>query len=262
MIQAVNNLNNTANGFIVYPDYKPSGVAWLGDIPIHWDTMSLKFSLDIPITDGPHETPNILTEGIPFLSAEAVKNDKLDFNKKRGYISIEDHKKFSKKYCPQRGDVYMVKSGATTGNVARVETDEVFNIWSPLAVMRPNKNITSTDFIFYTLKSDYFNTSVQLKWNFGTQQNIGMGVLSNIDITLPPLSEQQAIVKFLDEKTDHIDRLIDKQQQLINKLAEQRTAIISHAVTKGLNPNSPMKNSGVEWLGDIPEHWEVWKATQ
>ncbi|OHR45334.1 hypothetical protein HMPREF2753_07265 [Neisseria sp. HMSC071C03] len=240
-----------------YDRYKDSGIPWLGDVPEHWIIMPIKFSLSMPITDGPHETPEILSDGIPFISAEAVKNDKLDFNKKRGYISEEDNVRFSKKYSPKKGDIYMVKSGATTGNVAKVETDEVFNIWSPLAVMRPDKNRISTEFLFYAIKSDYFNTSVQLKWNMGTQQNIGMGILSNIRVVVPPTDEQTAIAHYLDTKLGEIDALIDKQQTLLEKLAEQRTAVITHAVTKGLNPTAPMKNSGVEWLGDVPAHWEV-----
>lgn len=242
-----------------YERYKDSGIPWLGEVPEHWIIMPIKFSLAMPITDGPHETPEILSDGVPFISAEAVKNDKLDFNKKRGYISEEDNARFSRKYSPQKGDIYMVKSGATTGNVAKVETDEVFNIWSPLAVMRPNKNRISTDFLFYAIKSDYFNTSVQLKWNMGTQQNIGMGILSNIRVVVPPTDEQTAIAHYLDTKLGEIDGLIDKQQTLLEKLAEQRTAVITHAVTKGLNPAAPMKNSGVEWLGDVPAHWDEGK---
>lgn len=210
---------------------KNSGVAWLGDIPSHWVRMSLKYSLAMPITDGPHETPEILSEGIPFISAEAVKNDKLDFNKKRGYISEEDNAKFSKKYSPLRGDVYMVKSGATTGNVARVETDEIFNIWSPLAVMRPNRKIISTDFLFYVIKSNYFNISVQLKWNMGTQQNIGMGVLSNIRVFIPSPDEQIAIAEYLDHKTAQIDALCAKIEAINARLNEYRTALITNAVT-------------------------------
>lgn len=210
---------------------KNSGVEWLGEVPAHWIAMPVKFSLSMPITDGPHETPEILSEGIPFISAEAVKNDKLDFNKKRGYISEEDNARFSKKYSPLKGDIYMVKSGATTGNVAKVETDEVFNIWSPLAVMRPNRNIISTAFLFYAIKSDYFNTSVQLKWNMGTQQNIGMGVLSNIRIFVPPTEEQTAIAAHLDKETVKIDRLCNKVNQAIERLKEYRTALITQAVT-------------------------------
>ena len=249
-----------------YEHYKPSGVEWLGEVPEGWEAMALKFVLEIPITDGPHETPEILTDGVPFLSAEAVKNDRLDFDKKRGYISEEDDLRFSKKYKPKRGDVYMVKSGATTGNVARVETDQRFNIWSPLAVMRPHKEKITTDYLFYFLKSDYFLTCVQNKWSYGTQQNIGMGVLANIRILVPPLLEQTAIADYLDQKTAYIDRLIDRQQLLLEKLSEKRTALITEAVCgrATVRPQASgvtFRDSGIPWLGAVPEGWETWKIT-
>jgi hypothetical protein len=84
-----------------------------------------------------------------------------------------------------------------------------------------------------------------------------MGVIANIKITYPLLDEQEAIARFLDYKTKQIDDLIAKKEALIEKLDEKRTALISHAVTKGLDPNVPMKDSGIDWLGEIPEHWEV-----
>ena len=168
---------------------KDSGVDWLGNVPAHWKVVPVKFSLDMPITDGPHSTPQLYDEGIPFISAEAVKNDRLDFSRKRGYISEDDHAIFSKKYKPKYGDVYMVKSGATTGAVARVETHDEFNIWSPLAVLRPHAEKAITDYLFYALKSKPFFCSVELSWSYGTQQNIGMGVVSNIRIVLPPVEE-------------------------------------------------------------------------
>ena len=155
-----------------YEKYKDSGIKWLGEIPKHWEIVPVKYSLEIPITDGPHETPKLLNEGIPFLSAEAVKNDRLNFDKKRGFISLDEHQRFSLKYKPQRGDVYMVKSGATTGNVAKVETDEEFNIWSPLAALRPKKGTMTTDFLFFFMKSKPFFISVELGWNYGTQLSI------------------------------------------------------------------------------------------
>ena len=240
-----------------YPQYKPSDVAWLGDIPKHWKVLAIKFALAIPITDGPHETPEFLPDGIPFLSAESVKDDRLDFNRKRGFISPGDHARFSKKYVPKRGDVYMVKSGATTGNVARMETDEVFNIWSPLAVLRPHPAHSTTDFIFYFMKSRSFLASVEVAWSYGTQQNIGMGVVSNLRIALPLIEEQKAITAFLNKETARIDALIEKKQRQIELLQEKRSALISYAVTKGLDPNAKMKESGIEWLGKIPAHWDV-----
>jgi len=210
---------------------KDSGIEWLGQIPAHWKELELKFALAEPITDGPHETPEFLDEGIPFLSAESVKEDRLDFKKKRGFISEEDHLRFSRKYSPRRGDVYMVKSGATTGNVARVETDEVFDIWSPLAAMRPDLSRVTTEFLFFFLKSKICRKGVELSWSFGTQQNIGMGVLSNLRLVLPPLGEQEAITEYLNRETSKLDALIAKVGEAIERLKEYRTALISAAVT-------------------------------
>lgn len=227
--------------------------------PMGWELLPVKYCLEIPITDGPHETPEILQDGIPFISAEAVKNNELDFSKKRGFISADEHARFSRKYKPIRGDVYMVKSGATTGNVARVMTDEEFNIWSPLAALRPDKKRIVSDFLFYSMLSKSFRHSVEQGWSFGTQQNIGMWVISNLQIPVPPLQTQQKIADFLDRKTAQIDGLIEKKRQLIAKLKEKRLAVITQAVTRGLNPDAPLKDSGIEWLGQVPAHWEVMK---
>lgn len=239
-----------------YPEYKESGVEWLDLLPSDWKTNALKFALSIPMTDGPHETPTFLDEGVPFVSAEAVSSGKINFDKIRGYISEEDNRRFSLKYKPKLHDVYMIKSGATTGVSAIVETDIKFNIWSPLAVMRANSDFSPYYLLNY-LRSNIFQEQVQLNWSFGTQQNIGMGTLENIGICCPPIEEQQSIASFLDYETARIDRLIAKQQQLIELLKEKRQAVISHVVTKGLNPDVPMKDSGVEWLGQVPEHWVV-----
>ncbi len=118
---------------------KDSGVPWLGEVPAHWRVLSIKRLVSTPITDGPHETPNFSEEGIPFVSAEAVSGGFIDFDKIRGYISVEDHMRYSAKYKPQLHDIYMVKSGVTTGVAAIVESDREFNIWSPLAAIRCDK---------------------------------------------------------------------------------------------------------------------------
>jgi type I restriction enzyme S subunit len=241
-----------------YKEYKDSGVEWLGVIPEHWNVCAIKHIVSIPITDGPHETPNFFDSGIPFISAEAISTGRIDFEKIRAHISEEDNEKYSKKYFPQKYDIYMVKSGATTGITAIVETDIKFNIWSPLAVIRCNEK-SSPYFVLNFLRSFNFKEAVELNWSFGTQQNIGMGVIENLHVAKPPLLEQQKIATFLDYETAKIDTLIEKQQQLIKLLKEKRQAVISHAVTKGLNPNAPIRDSGVEWLGEVPEHWDVWK---
>jgi len=240
-----------------YKNYKDSGVVWIGCIPNEWEISALKRYLAIPVTDGPHETPEFLDEGVPFISAEAIKDSKIDFDKKRGHITEELNAIYSKKYAPKRNDIYVVKSGATTGNVAIVETDETFNIWSPLAAIRPNPDEISCRYLFHFLRSGCFKTSIELGWSFGTQQNIGMNVIENLRVVRPSLNEQKSIAAFLDRKTAEIDDLIGKKEILLKKLAEKRTALITHAVTKGLNPSAPMKESGADWLGKVPAHWNV-----
>ncbi|WP_407323845.1 restriction endonuclease subunit S [Tenacibaculum maritimum] len=242
-----------------YETYKDSGVEWIGEIPESWDVTSIKNLLEIPITDGPHTTPKLYDTGIPFISAEAIRDNKIDFNRKRGYISEKDYELFSKKYVPKRHDIYMVKSGATTGNIGVVETDEKFTIWSPLAVFRTNNEKAFHRYLIYFLQSNIFKYQVELNWSYGTQQNIGMGVLSNLKITYPNTKVQTQIAAYLDYHTQLIDNLISKKETLIQKLQEQRQAIINEAVTKGLNKNVALKDSGIEWLGDIPEHWTIAK---
>lgn len=245
-----------------YPEYIDAESKWLDMLPAKWKRAPLKHLVAIRITDGPHETPDFVDDGVPFLSAEAVKNNTLDFTKKRGYITRELHEVYSKKCLPQLDDVFMIKSGNTTGNIAIVETTEEFNIWSPLALIRANRQKVLPRFVYYAMRADYFRTSVELSWSQGTQPNIGMAVIENLHIPFGTLEEQQGIANFLDHETTKIDTLIEQQQQLIQLLKEKRQAVISHAVTKGLSslnggPNAPMKDSGVEWLGEVPGHWKL-----
>ncbi|MCM3230897.1 restriction endonuclease subunit S [Bacillus altitudinis] len=228
-------------------------------INVDWNVLKIKRVLDTPITDGPHETPELLDEGIPFLSAESVKKGKIDFNLKRGYISREDHEKYIKKCKPQRDDIFMIKSGATTGNVAMVETDEEFSIWSPLALIRADKEIIQPKYLYYFIGSAAFREQVEISWSFGTQQNIGMKVIENLFISIPPLHLQEKLVHYIEKKVVQIDKLIEMKELNIKLLEQQRQSIITEAVTKGLNPNVKMKDSGVEWIGEIPEHWDTKK---
>lgn len=209
---------------------KDSGVEWIGEIPEHWNCTKLIRLLEMSITDGPHETPELLDNGIPFISAEAIKNNRIDFSKKRGYISKELNYIYSKKYSPKLNDIFMIKSGATTGNVAIVETEEIFNIWSPLAVIRSN-NENYYKFIFYSLLSDYFQEQITLSWTYGTQQNLGMRKLEQIIVTYPRFNEQKQIADYLDKKCSAIDKLISNKEKLIEKLTEYKKSLIYECVT-------------------------------
>ena len=163
--------------------------------------VEMKTLLDVleqPITDGPHETPIFYDEGVPFISADAIVKNNIDFNRKRGYISIEYDNICRKKYFPRLNDIYLVKSGSTTGKVAIVKTNERFNIWSPLAAIRVNKD-NSPYFIFYILQTKQVQEQVRLKSSQGSQPNLSMRALEKFIIPLPSLEEQSRIVSILDE---------------------------------------------------------------
>lgn len=213
---------------------KPSGIHWLGDVADHWRVAALKHFLRIPISDGPHETPEFLDEGVPFVSAEAVSGGVINFSKIRGFISPTDNKRYSQKYSPRRGDIYMVKSGATTGVTALVETDEEFNIWSPLAAIRCDDTVLP-QFLLAFLRSGAFLDSVALHWSFGTQQNIGMGVLGDLPVAVPPIAEQHQIAEHLGRKFKALDHLQSRCIRSIELLKERRSALISAAVTGKIN---------------------------
>lgn len=241
-----------------YDSYKDSGVKWIGEIPEHWNIVRIKNIVQIKICDGPHETPNWVDEGIPFISAEAIRGNKIDLKFKRGNITIEQHKEYTKKSKVQRGDILFCKSGSTTGKSAIVEINEDFGIWSPLALIRADSEKVDNYYLFHSIQSDIFKKQVETAWTFGTQPNIGMGALENLWIVLPnSLSDQKIISNYLDQKITEIDKLISKKGQLIKLLEEEKTAVINQAITKGLDSGVRMKNSGVEWLGEIPEHWNV-----
>ena len=236
---------------------KESGIDWIGQIPEEWKVRPIKHIVETPVTDGPHETPVLYETGIPFLSAEAVKDGVLDFNFKRGYISLKDHDRFKKKISPKKDDIFIVKSGATTGNVGIVNTDEIFAIWSPLALIRCNKTLAIQKYIYFYLLSTLFKSQVEFNWSFGTQQNIGMGVIERIKVILPPVSEQQKIVEVLDKKTAQLDKAKALLEEQIQKLKDYRASLIYETVTKGLDKTVPMKDSGIDWIGQVPQGWGV-----
>jgi type I restriction enzyme S subunit len=124
----------------------------------------------------------------------------------------------------------MVKSGATTGVTAIVETDRDFNIWSPLAVIRCNHS-SLPYFVLNFMRSQSFLEAITLNWSVGTQQNIGMGVIENLAVTVPPLEEQEKIAAYLNHQTTQLDTLTQEAQTAIALLQERRTALISAAVT-------------------------------
>jgi type I restriction enzyme S subunit len=214
---------------------KESGIQLIEKIPESWNAMKLKHIVSRKITDGPHETPEFIDEGVLFISAEAIKKDKIDFSKMRGYITKQVHKIYCAKCKPRKDDIFLVKSGATTGNVAIVETNDEFSIWSPLALIRSNKEKILPKLLYYILLTDYFKKTIELSWSFGTQQNIGMSVIENLNIIIPSMSQQNYLLNYLNQATAKIDKTIQKIEQKINLLEEYKKSLIHHTVTGGID---------------------------
>ena len=130
------------------------------------------------------------------------------------------------------------------------------SISSAYVMLKPNLNVVDIEYFKYLFKTTRYIQSLQSTSNLIRDgQALRFNNFSQVKLVLPPKADQEKIVSFLDTETIRIDNLISKQEKLIELLEEQRKSIISHAITKGLNPDAPMKDSGVEWLGEVPEHW-------
>jgi type I restriction enzyme S subunit len=244
----------------VYPDYKDSEVCGLGHLPSHWEVMQLKRTVDGCVNGIWGSEPNNDGKDMIVLRVADFDRSKLTV-KAEGYTyrKIEDKELTTRRL--KRGDLLLEKSGGgektLVGQV--VLFDEAFEAVTSnfVAKMTPVDRFNSKflNYVFSRFYSENINYC-SIKQNTGIQ-NLDSSAYLSEKFGFPSKQEQQKIADFLDHETAKIDTLIEKQQKLIKLLKEKRQAVISHAVTKGLNPDAPMKESGVEWLGQIPAHWEV-----
>lgn len=238
-----------------YDTYKPSGIDWIGDVPSHWEVTKLKHVLS-GIQDGTHGTfKSVEVSDYLLLSAKNVFEDGLHFADNERHISKEDYESIVANGFPQFGDIAM----CCVGTIGRCY---IYDNPTPLAFQRSvtflrinNKN--SNRFILYALKSDIAFSQYSILAKTTAQSGLYMGALASVGISLPPLPEQEAIAAYLDKRCGEIDKVITSQERRIELLREMKQSIITRAVTKGINPNAPMKDSGVEWIGEVPKHWEV-----
>jgi len=238
-----------------YPKYKASGVEWLGDVPAHWAIPLIKRTTYLKARVG--------WKG---LTSEEFRDNAFaylvtgsDFRGKfvewdKCYQVERDRYEDDPFIQLENGDLLITKDG-TIGKLAIVSgLDRPACLNSGIFVARP-RNTYSTPFMYWILSSRVFSVFCDLK-SFGcTINHLYQNVLEQFAFPAPPESEQTAIAAFLDRETAKIDGLVAEQRRLMELLKEKRQAVISHAVTKGLNPSAKMKPSGVEWLGDVPEGW-------
>ncbi|MDQ9020154.1 restriction endonuclease subunit S [Acinetobacter sichuanensis] len=241
-----------------YDAYKDSGVQWLGDIPNDWKVLSLKHILNEPLKYGANEAGIEYAEDLPryIRITDFNDNGELDDNNK---LCLSW--RVGKNYLLNDGDILLARSGASVGKSFLFKSKNVkekfFCFAGYLIKAKVNVNLISSEYLYYYLNSAVFADWKNLIFNKATIENIGADKYANFPIILQSKKEQQKIVAFLDKKTTQIDQAIAIKEQQIALLNERKQIVIQQAVTKGLDQNVKMKDSGVEWIGEIPEHWEI-----
>ena len=235
-----------------YPEYKESGVEWIGEIPRHWKKSRLKYESLVPVQYGLNiNADRYVEQGIRFIRTTDI-TDNGELIDKGVYLETESVEKI---YLLQRYDFLISRSG-TLGRTYLHQSDEKHTYGGYLVRFNFGCPIKSR-FILYFTKSQCFDHWIALNTVQSTIGNVNGQKYSNLEIPFPPFSEQAQITNFLDRKTGQIDELIHIKEQQVELLKEQRTTLINQTVTKGLDPNVEMKPSGLEWVGEIPAHWEV-----
>jgi type I restriction enzyme S subunit len=243
-----------------YENYKDSGIEWIGEIPSHWEKSRLCYlgeftSSGIDKKINPEES---LVKIINFTDIYKNKNHILDNNIDYMVVSAPENK--IKQHLVKKGDLIFLPSSETYEDLglSALVNEELENTSFSYHVINfrisPDMN---HEFKKYLTNNNFVLNQFAREGQGTTRKIIGRNVFRNIKVPIPPIEEQTAIANYLDQKTSQIDDFIAKKERLIQLLEEERTAIINQAVTKGLDPGVPMKDSGVEWLGEIPAHWEL-----
>jgi type I restriction enzyme S subunit len=237
-----------------YSEYKKSLDPWLGDIPSHWGCEPLKYSTEIYTGNSLNEAEkkeyeSIDTNHIPYVSSKDLDLRKRKFNYENGLRVPADKNIF--KVAPKNSFLLCIEGGSAGKKIAYLDQDVCFV--NKLCCFKDKKD---SRFKYYFAQSKYFKNRFDISMT-GLIGGVSTSVLKNFPIPVPPNEEQILIVKFLDHETTKIDTLVNEQEKLIELLNEKRQAVISQAVTNGLDSKVKMKDSGVEWLGNVPEHWEV-----
>lgn len=234
-----------------YPSYKNSGVEWLGDIPEHWEVKRIKYITKL-ISGFPFNSQKFDEfNGVNVVRIGDIK-DTVDLSK--CIKSIEN--KIHKDAVIYKNDTLIALSGATTGKSCFIYDD----IEEAFINQRIAKFNYKNSFLYYCVSNEKFKKDILLGADGSAQENISNTKIENMFIPFPDNIEQIKIASFLDEKTAQIDEVISQKEKLIELLKERKQIVINDAVTKGLDKNVEFVDSGVEWIGKIPKHWNIEKG--
>lgn len=245
-----------------YPEYKDSGIEWLGEVPGHWELKRVRYLIQQSYDGmkigpfGSQLTSQMLAgSGYKVFGQENVIAD--DFTRGDRFISEEKFQELNV-YEIKPGDILITMMG-TSGRCAIAPDNITTGIMdSHLLRMRVTDSFIKPQLLQLLIdESPYVAHQIRILGKGSIMHGLNSSIIRDLLIALPSLQEQTTILSFLYRETAKIDALIAEQQRLIELLKEKRQAVISHAVTKGLNPDAPMKDSSIEWLGEVPAHWLV-----
>lgn len=245
-----------------YDSYKDSGVEWIGKVPIHWEVCKIKHLAKVfgRIGFRGYNQTDLVSEGegAITLSPSNMQNGKMNYDK-CSYLSWYKYNE-SPEIMIENGDILFVKTGSTFGKVSYVDHLPMEATINPQIVVF--KHVKGNNkYLFYMLSNELVQGQVSLTVGGSTIPTLSQESILNYIIPVAPLKEQIVIANYLDKKCSEIDKVISAQQKRIALLQELKQSVITHAVTKGLNPNVEMKDSGVEWIGEVPITWEVMKTS-
>jgi type I restriction enzyme S subunit len=233
-----------------YPAYKDSGVEWLREIPEHWEAKKIKRLCQVKRGASPRPIDDPIyfdDEGeYAWVRISDVTASNKYLLQTEQQLSLLGQ---SKSICLEPGELFLSIAGSVGKPIITQIKCCIHDGFVYFTRLQQNR-----EYLFYVFSGGELYKGLG---KLGTQLNLNTDTIGDIRLPVPPISEQQAIADYLDQETAKIDALIAKKERMIELLQEKRTALISHAVTKGLDSKVPMKDSGVEWLGEIPEHWEM-----
>jgi type I restriction enzyme S subunit len=243
-----------------YESYKDSGVEWIGEVPKHWNIARFKWNIERNDGGVWGDDPDGENDTIVLRSTEQTVDGRWQIEEpaQRKLNALEKVSALLKD-----GDLLVTKSSGSSLHIGKTtlvtpEVAELNCCYSNFMQRIRTKPSLLPKLAWYVMNNNLARLQFDLFSNSTTGlANLNGSLIGQIILPIAPLSEQQTIATFLDRETAKIDALIAEQQWLIELLKEKRQAVISHAVTKGLTPNAPMKDSGIEWLGEVPAHWEV-----
>ena len=250
-----------STGLKPYPEYKKSGLPWLGQVPEHWATQRLRHACEMRVSNVDKHTKQGETPVRLCNYVEVYKNERICESTRFMAASASEDERI--RFGLRKGDVVITKDSEQWNDIgvpSLVEFEALDLVCGyHLAILRSRPGLHGS-FLHRALECNLIATQFHVEANGVTRYGLSQGAIKGVAIPVPPLDEQAAIVRFLDHATHRLDKTIQAKRKTIALLNEQKQAIIHRAVTRGLSPDVPLKDSGIPWLGQIPAHWDVRRA--